>query len=92
MIIFVNQIIELKSKVTASKWSEVLGQFRGATLRALAFCSTIGITNVTNIRFCISCVDRSRIDEEKVVHEQQKKIQGIVSKKLMLGRRLTDIA
>lgn len=85
-------IFELKSKITAAKWSTVLKQYRGSILRALSFCHTIGIREIEEVRFYTSFIDRTQIDKEKFVNEEQKKIKGgIISRKQMLGRRLTDI-
>lgn len=85
-------IIELKSKLSASKWSTVLNQFRGSLLRALAFCNTIGIQDIEEVNFYTSFVDRSQIDREKDINEKQKGLKGgIIANKQMTGRRLTDI-
>jgi len=85
-------IIELKSKMSAAKWSKVLNQFRGSILRAIAFCNTIGIQEIEEVSLYTSFIDRTIIDREKFVNEKRKTIKGgIIKQKLMSGSRLTDI-
>lgn len=85
-------IVELKNSVRSNKWDDILGQFRGSLLRAIAFCSSIGLNDILEVRFYTGCENYNKIEEEKRVRTLQKQIPvGPIARKKRIGVNLANI-
>lgn len=80
-------IVELKRTVNDQKWTgKIRKQFRGATLRALAFLSSLGIKDIMNIEYFTAYVT-SYMDQHIQAAKAKQKISNssIIGKKAKLG-------
>lgn len=67
-------IFELKRKIDASKWtSDVKAQFRGATLRAFAFISSLGISQINSMEY-FTCFVNSNMDTSVIAAKSKLKV------------------
>ena len=80
-------IVELKRTVNSDKWtSDIKFQFRGATLRALSFLSTLGITKVGKIQYYTGFVnDDIQNEVEKLKLQRNLRDTSIIGKKSLVG-------
>lgn len=76
-------IFELKKSIGADTWKKVKTQFEGAGLRALAFCSTVGIVPGV-LYFHTAFVHDKTVTEAKALNKQQH-IKGSIASKPLLG-------
>jgi|GEM_PF-1552716 len=85
-------IFELKRTVNADKWTgDIKAQFRGATLRAMAFLSTLGVTQIDRQEYFTGFVHNhmgQSIDAVKA--KQHINPSSPIAKKGFVGRRTKD--
>lgn len=84
-------IVELKSKLSSSKWNEILGQYRGSILRAISFCGTIGISYISNVKLYCCATDTSKIDSEYAHLQAQKRVVGPIRRKQKTGAVVSNL-
>ncbi|MGG1619343.1 hypothetical protein [Paenibacillus sp. NRS-1781] len=85
-------IMELKRTINPDKWTtDVRAQFRGATLRALSFLSSLGIRNVTEIEYFTGFVHSDMEDQIRAI-KAKKSINPTspIAKKNFLGVKETE--
>jgi len=86
-------IMELKRSVDSEKWtSDIKSQFRGATLRAMAFLSSLGITQVVNQEYFTGFV-HSKMDDSVAALKAKQKVNtsSPIAKKGFLGVKDEEI-
>ncbi|WP_338553628.1 hypothetical protein [Paenibacillus sp. KS-LC4] len=74
-------IIELKTGIGVNTWKKVKKQFQGATFRALAFASTIGVGPVEQIYYFTAFTEDRQMKKSQDMLEKQKRITGIAASK-----------
>lgn len=86
-------IFELKSTLPLDTWSKVLKQFRASILRGISVCSTIGISDVYEIRLFTACTDTTSIDDDKQLNQRLMRLKGgsIIDKRMVTGGKLNDL-
>ncbi|MFC0211819.1 hypothetical protein ACFFK0_05005 [Paenibacillus chartarius] len=84
-------IIELKTTIGVMTWNDVKAQFRGATLRALAFATSIGINHIEAISYCTAYLEDSEIKKIAEAIERQSNLTGTVAKKRPIGINPSEI-
>ncbi|MCQ4088651.1 hypothetical protein [Saccharibacillus sp. JS10] len=77
-------IFELKRTIDFTKWSKVKTQFEGATLRALSFCTTIGL-KPSEIRFHTVFSYDKILQKEIEILEAQQRVTGLIALKSLTG-------
>lgn len=77
-------VFELKKSIGADTWKKVKTQFEGAGLRALAFCSTVGIVPGTFYFHTAFVHDKTVRDENEIIDKQQN-LKGPIASKSLLG-------
>lgn len=84
-------IFELKSKLSGSKWNEVLGQYRGSILRAVSFSGTLGVQGISSVKLYCCAIDKVSIDDEYAHVQAQKRLHGPVKRKQKTGAIYSNI-
>jgi hypothetical protein len=84
-------VFELKSSLSYTTWSKVLKQFRGALLRAISLCNTVGIKDIKEVFLYTSFTDSSILDSEMEAIKKQQSIQGFAARKQFVGVKNKEI-
>lgn len=86
-------IVELKKKINGRKWTgRVKEQFKGATLRALSFLSTAGITHIEKLEYITGYVESDMDNTIQAIKNKPNIHSGSpISKKVLPGIKETEI-
>ncbi|MGB8954577.1 MAG: hypothetical protein WCC10_04340 [Tumebacillaceae bacterium] len=75
-------IIELKKSMGSRTWEKVKEQFYGASLRALAFASSVGIHRILSIHYYTGYVDDDEMKKSIETTRMQSEITGTIARKV----------